>query len=162
MPSTFFFSDSPSTVTSTDAVITSSSYGGRTSTLTSVQLGNEVISIGLLAFYNCTSLASITIPMSVTSIADQVFYNCNSLNRINFLGNPPTLGSNVFTGATPANLKIYRYSTKSGWSSTFGGKDVLLIETPSKGLRTFGFDGISSGKISIKKTNIGGGKISLL
>jgi hypothetical protein len=99
--------------------------------------------------------------MSVTSIADQVFYNCNSLNRINFLGNPPTLGSNVFTGATPANLKVYRYSTKSGWSSTFGGKDVLLIDTPSKGLRTFGFLNISSGKISIKKTNIGGGKISL-
>ena len=251
MPSTFFFSNSPFTATSTDAVITSSSYSGRTSTLTSVQLGNEATSIGSNAFLGCTALTSITIPNSVTSIESSAFQNCtaltsvtvpnsvtsigsfafnlcsnlssvtlpinnnfiaiqgaafqfcasltnitipssvtsignfafytctaltsitipnsvtsigtrtfdsSSLTRVNFLGNAPSLGSIPFNN-TNANLKIYRYSTKSGWSSTFGGKDVLLIDTPSKGLRTFGFPNISSGKISIKKQNTGGKRL---
>ena len=256
MPSTFFFSDSPSTVISTNAVITSSSYSNRTSTLTSAQFGNEVTSIGANAFIGCiqlesvtfetnsiltsiqssafqncaaltsitipnsvtsigsfaftlcsslinitlptnnnftaipsaafqfcASLTNITIPYSVTSIGEFAFYSCtgltsitipnsvmsigtrtfdsSSLIRVNFLGNAPSLGSIPFNN-TNANLKIYRYSTKSGWSSTFGSKDVLLIDSPiHQGLQTFGFNGISSGKISIKKQNLGGGKISL-
>ena len=253
MPSTFFFSNSPFTLTNTNTVISSFSYNSRTSTLTSVQLGNEVVtiqnnaflgctaltsvtlpnsltsieqsafqfctaltsitipnsvtsigneafsrcsnltnvtlptnndftairdgafqfcasltnitipssvtSIGGFAFYECTSMTTITIPNSVTSIGTRTFQG-SSLTRVNFLGNAPSLGSLTFD-STNANLKIYRYSTKSGWSSTFGGKDVLLIDTPSKCLRTFGFNGISSGKTSIKKQNTGSGIFSI-
>ena len=39
----------------------------------------SVTSIGVEAFYNCSSLESITIPSSVTSIGDRAFYNCNNL-----------------------------------------------------------------------------------
>jgi len=96
----------------------------------------------------------------VTSIGNSAFQNCTSLIRMNFLGNAPTLGTNIFVN-TDANFKIYRYSTKSGWSSTFGGKPVLLIDSPiHKGLQTFGFSNISSGKASIKKEN-SNGKITL-
>jgi hypothetical protein len=78
-----------------------------------------------------------------------VFYNCNYLNRINFLGNPPTLGNNVFLNAN-ANLKIYRYSTKSGWGNTLQGRDVLLIDSnPHPGFQTFGTLNLSLGQLKI-------------
>ena len=230
MASTFFFSDSPFTVTSTDVVITSVSYNNRFSTLTSAQLGNEVTSIDPAAFSGCTSLTSVTIGNSVTSIGGSAFYNCSALTsvtipnsvtsignsafafctnlatvvingnsltiidagafygpnslkeitipnsltvlgisafrdnanliRVNFLGNAPTLGSDVFLN-TNVNLKVYRYSTKSGWSSTFGGKDVLLIDSPATGLETFGFGANSLGQASVKKTNVGSGRLTL-
>ena len=35
-----------------------------------------VASIGISAFYNCSSLTSITIPNSVTSIGWEAFFNC--------------------------------------------------------------------------------------
>ena len=97
----------------------------------------------------------------MTSIGQNAFYNCTSLTRVNFLGNAPTLGTGVFLN-TNVNLKIYKYSTKSGWSSAFGGEDVLLIDSPiHQGLQTFGFLNISSGKISIKKQNLGGGNANI-
>ena len=230
MASTFFFSDSPFTVTSTDVVITSVSYNNRFSTLTSAQLGNEVTSIDPTAFSGCTSLTSVTIGNSVTSIGGSAFYNCSALTsvtipnsvtsignsafafctnlatvvingnsltiidagafygpnslkeitipnsltvlgisafrdnanliRVNFLGNAPTWGGDVFLN-TNVNLKVYRYSTKSGWSSTFGGEDVLLIDSPATGLETFGFVSNSSGQASVKKTNVGSGRLTL-
>ena len=128
--------------------------------LNNIEIPNSVTTIGGYAFYNCSNLRNVTIGNRISNIANSAFQSCSNLIRINFLGNTPTLGSDVFTG-TNVNLKIYRYSTKSGWSSTFGGKDVLLIDTASKGLRTFGFNGISSGKTSIKKQNLGGGRIIL-
>jgi hypothetical protein len=126
--------------------------------LTSVIIPNQVTYIGVNAFRFCTGLTSITIPSSVTIIDSFAINGLTALTRINFLGNPPALGGEAI-GGVPA--KIYRYSTKSGWSSTFDGKDVLLIDMPSKGLRTFGFSNVSSGKASIKKQNLGGGKINL-
>ena len=50
--------------------------------LTSVTLGNSVTSIGYNAFENCTSLTSVTLGNSVTSIGDWAFYGCTSLTSV--------------------------------------------------------------------------------
>lgn len=128
--------------------------------LTRVTIPNTVTSIQQQAFWNCTNLNNITISKNVTTIGTQTFRNCTSLTRINFLGNAPTLGTDIFLD-TNINLKVYRYSTKSGWSSTFGGKDVLLIDSPATGLETFGFGTNSLGQASVKKTNVGSGRLTL-
>ena len=62
------------------------------SSLTSVTIGNGVMSIGSSAFSWCTGLESITIPDSVTSIGDQAFYACNKL-QYNEYGNALYLGN---------------------------------------------------------------------
>lgn len=119
----------------------------------SFNVPNTVTSINNFGFENVSILQNIIFSNNLTSIGILFCEAATSLQKIFFLGNAPSLGVVPFINAN-INLKVYRYSTKSGWSSTFGGKDVLLIDTPSKGLRTFGFSGLSSGKTSIKKQNL--------
>ena len=59
------------------------------SSLTSIQIGDTVTSIGSSAFSGCSSLTSIQISDTVTSIGSSAFYGCNSLSTITlpFIGN---------------------------------------------------------------------------
>ena len=52
------------------------------SSLTSITIPNSVTSIGKRAFGYCSSLTSITIPNSVTSIGDEAFAGCYSITSI--------------------------------------------------------------------------------
>ena len=136
--------------------------------LTSVTIPDSVTSIGSGAFTGCTGLTSITlvdglpaigfawfegipitsitIPNSVTSIESYAFSYCTSLTRVNLLGNAPTLGTDVFLN-TNANLKIYRKKNfVTGWSSTFGGKPVVLLN--DNVIKSGG-----TGKLTTKKRN---------
>jgi BspA type Leucine rich repeat region (6 copies) len=116
----------------------------------SFNVPNTVTRINNFGIENVSILQNIIFSSNLTSIGVLFCNLATSLQKIFFLGNAPSLGAVPFN-STNINLKVYRYSKKSGWSSTFGGKDVLLIDSPiHQGLQTFGFPNISQGKFSIK------------
>ena len=58
--------------------------------------GLPVTSIGVSAFYNCTSLTSVTIPGSVISIRDYVFKDCTSLTSVTIPSSVTSIGVYAF------------------------------------------------------------------
>jgi len=68
--------------------------------LTSVTIPNSVTSIGLQAFSGCTSLASVTIPNSVTSIGNQAFSGCTSLASVTIPNSVTIIDNYAFSGCT--------------------------------------------------------------
>ena len=65
--------------------------------VTKIEMGIGVTSIGSYAFYGCHSLASITISDSVTSIDSSAFYNCYSLASITISDSVTSIGSYAFS-----------------------------------------------------------------
>ena len=74
-------------------------FSGRTS-LSSVTIPNSVTSIGSSAFNDCTSLSSITIPNSVTSMGMYCFDNCNSLTQVHIPSGVTTISHMAFNDCT--------------------------------------------------------------
>lgn len=96
------------------------------SSLTSIVIPDNVTSISYEAFKECVSLESVVIGSKVKSIGNSCFRYCYALESITFKPQtPPTLGTDMFEGAT--SLKIYvpasaddsiidAYKVASGWS----------------------------------------------
>ena len=68
------------------------------SSLRSVNIPNSVTSIGAFAFYGGSSLTSINIPNNVISIGDYVFYGCSSLTKIEIPNSVTSIGEGAFQG----------------------------------------------------------------
>jgi len=64
--------------------------------ITQVELGDNIISIGSSAFQYCIALTSITIPESVTSIGSSAFSGCYALTSITIPESVTSIGSNAF------------------------------------------------------------------
>jgi hypothetical protein len=60
--------------------------------------GLSVTGIGAGAFQHNSSLTNITIPASVISLGSLAFSDCTNLTEIHFLGNAPTADLTVFSG----------------------------------------------------------------
>jgi hypothetical protein len=67
---------------------------------TNYTVPDSVNSIGMMAFYGCTSLTSITIPDSVTSIGHQAFRDCSSLTSITIPDGVTSIGDATFNGCS--------------------------------------------------------------
>jgi len=59
-------------------------WAGYASQIKSVQIGEEVTSIGACAFVNCKALSSVNIPESVELVNQFAFYGCDALRSIGF------------------------------------------------------------------------------
>ncbi len=84
------------------------------STLTDVSIPNSVTNIGVQAFDTCFRLTSATIPSSVTSIGDEAFRACTSLTNVFFQGNAPSADSSVFKYDN--NPIVYYLPCTTGWA----------------------------------------------
>lgn len=77
--------------------------------------GYSVTSIGVSAFYNCTSLTSVTIPNGVTSIGGSAFNYCTNLKSVTILNGVTSIGNFAFYNCTSlTNVTIPKSVTSIG------------------------------------------------
>ena len=68
--------------------------------LTTVNIGKNVLTIPAYAFDGCSSLTSVAIPDSVTSIGDAAFRSCSGLTSIAIPDSVISIGGSAFKGCT--------------------------------------------------------------
>ena len=68
--------------------------------LTSIVLPNSITKIGQSAFQNCSGLTSVTLSESLTSIPREAFEDCSGLNSINIPNGIRSVGSFSFSDCT--------------------------------------------------------------
>ena len=90
----------------------------------SIQLPDNMTSIGDYAFYECSSYNSITIPEGVTTIGDYAFYGCTSLTSITSLATtPPVCSYEPFSTSTYSDATLYaastNYATADYWENFY-------------------------------------------
>ena len=140
--------------------------------LASVTLPANLASIGIFGFLGC-GLTSVTIPASVTSIGDYLFYQCYGLANVEFLGNAPTMNSNVFTSVA-SGLTVKFHSGATGFTSpTWMGypsvevNPEIEVEQPAgtgltDGAAAVGFGVVPTGALSSHTFTIRNSGTSLL
>ncbi len=77
---------------------------------TSVQIGNNVKSIGTNAFSNCTNLKNVTLPGCVNSVGSCAFNGCSNLSTVTLGANTKKIGDNAFKNCK--NLKTINIKSK--------------------------------------------------
>lgn len=82
--------------------------------------GQVVVGINMYAFYANQTITNLVIPESVVYIGDNAFSYSPNLKSVKFLGNAPTLGTQVFSNNS-SEFKIYYYSSKIGFSNPWNG-----------------------------------------
>ena len=65
-----------------------------------VEIPNNVTTIGIYAFSGCTGLTNITLPDSLTTINQNAFAGCTGLTNITFPNSLTTIDQNTFGGCT--------------------------------------------------------------
>jgi hypothetical protein len=64
--------------------------------ITSVVVESGVTSVGMYAFYNCTSITSVTLPEGLTAIGDGAFGGCSSLQSITIPSTVTSISAGAF------------------------------------------------------------------
>jgi len=127
----FFLSRSLTSLVMGDGVVTigEQAFDGCVN-LSSVTFGHNVTNIGQHSFGSCISLTSITIPQSVEIIGTRAFYQCESLMSIFFEGDAP-LYDDLFRDCDD-NLTIYYPVNANGFTTpTWGGVSAYPLTLPT-------------------------------
>lgn len=74
--------------------------------LTGIKIGDGVSTINSYAFAGCTSLTELTVPQNVLSIAEYAFNN-TGLNKITFLSKDTVINGNAASGINTESTVIY-------------------------------------------------------
>ena len=89
----------------------------------SITIPDSVTSIGIGAFYICSSLANISIPDNVTSIGYSAFDSCYNLEKVYYKGTSPYTDTITSIGQYNTELSdaVWYYFTSNGASETNSG-----------------------------------------
>ena len=97
-----------------------------------VVIEDGITSIGIQAFYYCTSLTNIVIPDSVTSIGSSAFRNCESLTSIVIPDGVTSIGNYAFCDCTNlTNITIPGSVISIGDRAFYRCKSLTSITIPS-------------------------------
>ncbi len=131
------------------------------SSLTSVTIGNSVTSIGNRAFEYCSGLTSVTIGNSVISIEDYAFSGCSSLSSVTIPNSVTSIGNNAFAFCSSLTSVTIGNSVISIGSEAFRGCSSLTSVTIGNSVISIGdyafsnCSGLSSIEIPESVTSIG-------
>ncbi|MDR0566069.1 MAG: leucine-rich repeat protein, partial [Prevotellaceae bacterium] len=107
------------------------SFDGKTS-LTSIKLPAELISIGNYAFYSCSGLTSVTIPNSVTAIGNYAFYSCSGLTSVTIPNSVTAIGSYAFAGCRDlTSVTIPNSVTAIGTGAFYSCSGLTSVTIPN-------------------------------
>jgi Listeria/Bacterioides repeat len=93
--------------------------------LNSIIIPDSVTMISSKAFFGCTVLTQIKVPYYIDYIGDQAFAGCPSLEETVFIGEKPTMGADIFNGASVGFKIKYNARYSSTWSL---GYETLTTE----------------------------------
>ena len=106
-------------------------------TFHTIVIPNSVTSIGIYAFYGCTSLTSVTIPNSVNNISEYAFRNCAGLSTVTIGKSVTSIGESAFEGCagltsvtipnSVTSIGIFAFAGCSGLKSVTIGNNVTSI-----------------------------------
>ena len=108
--------------------------------LTSVTLPNSVKSIGNSAFARCTGLMTITIPPSVTDCGASAFSGCTGLVTVNFNADSCVRGSTIFYGCYALDTVVFGANVRSIPARAFSNIHWMLALTVPSTVSTIGPD----------------------
>ena len=100
--------------------------------LTSIIIPNTVISIGEIAFYRCTGLTSVTIGNSVASIGLGAFSDCSGLTSLVIPNSVTSIGDNAFYNCSSlASIVIPNSVTSIGYCAFYYCSSLTSVTIPS-------------------------------
>ena len=124
-------------VTITGGTIASFAFFG-CSGLTSIELPDDITSIGSSAFENCSGLTSIAISNSVTSIGEKAFLGCSSLTSIEIPDRVTSIGEYTFYNCSSLTSVVIPDSVALIESYAFSGCSSLTEVTIGEGVTAIG------------------------
>ena len=116
------------------------------SSLTEIHLPASLTSIGEYAFSGCSSLTEINLPANLTLIREGAFYYCSSLTEINLPASLTSIGEDAFRGCsslTEIHLPDNLTSIRAAFGSCSGLTEIHLPDNLTS-IRSYTFNFCSS------------------